>query len=136
MIFEILLNGMLSGCCWSTQAPSTDSSSTVHSGPIDPIREPMTNHQLLKEIRTMNRLLIQQQQQQPQTNDQQQPDSMPFSNISNIISASSHLLPPPSTAITSASTSENKPKSNAGRPPFPRDENGNIIRPVSTKKSR
>ena len=54
---------------------------------------------------------------------------MRLSNISNIISASSHLLPPPSTAITSAltsaSTSENKPKSNAGRPPFPLDENGN-----------
>ena len=48
----------------------------------------------------MNRLL---KQQQPQTNDQQQPDSMALSNISNIISASSHLLPPPSTAITSAS---------------------------------
>ena len=64
---------------------------------------------------------------------------IPLSNISNVISASSHLLPPPSTAITSAltsaSTSENKPKSNAGRPPFPRDENGNIIRPVSTKKA-
>jgi len=101
MIFEILLNGMLSGCCWSTQAPSTDSSSTVHSGPIDPIREQVTNHQLLKEIRTMNRLLKQQQQQQqqPQTNDQQQPDSMPLSNISNIISASSDLLQPPSTYI-------------------------------------
>ena len=79
----------------------------------------------------MNRLL---KQQQPQTNDQQQPDSMPLSNISNIISASSHLLPPPSADITSASTSENRTKSNAGRPPFPRDENGNIIRPVSTKK--
>ena len=64
-------------------------------------------------------ILLKQQQQQPQTNDQQQPDSIPLSNISNIISASTHLLPPPSTAITSAltsaSTSENKPKSNAGR---------------------
>jgi len=77
-------------------------------------------------------ILLKQQQQQPQTNDQQQPDSIPLSNISNIISASSHLLPPPSTAKTSASTSENKPKSNAGRRSLPQDENGNIIRPVST----
>ena len=85
----------------------------------------------------MNRLLKQQQQiqQQPQINDQQQPHSIPLSNILNLISAVSHFLPTLSTATTSTLTSENKPKSNAGRPPLLRDENGNIIRPVSTKKT-
>ena len=129
----------------SSTSSSSSPASSSSSLPLT-IQEQITNHQLLQAIRDMNKLLkqqLQQQQEQGQTPPQQQNQSIPLGDIANIIATTSHLLPKNtkstnSTSITSTtttsnasfSTSTNKPKK--GRKPFPRDENGKIIRQAAT----
>ena len=58
--------------------------------------------------------------------------SVPLQNVTNLLEAAANVLPSTSTntEIEDSSKSTNKPASaNRGRKPYPRDANGNMIRP-------
>jgi hypothetical protein len=80
----------------------TTSVQAVQQEPVDHIQSQITTHQLLQEIRELNRLLILLQQPNNQNN--------ALSDVSNIIPAFSHASPPNNQANKTNQSSNDTPK--------------------------
>ena len=99
---------------------------------IDPIQQHIQQHELLKQLNIMNKELKLLRTQPANTN-----TSVPLQNVTNLLEAAANVLPSTSTnaEIEDSSKNTKKPASAnpsgipRGRKPYPRDANGNIIRP-------
>jgi hypothetical protein len=113
----------------TTNNMSTTASATPF---LDPIQQQIQQHELLKQLNIMNKELKLLRTQPANTN-----TSVPLQNVTNLLEAAANVLPSTSTnaEIEDSSKNTKKPASAnpsgipRGRKPYPRDANGNKIRP-------
>jgi hypothetical protein len=99
---------------------------------LDPIQQQIQQHELLKQLNIMNKELKLLRTQPANTN-----TTVPLQNVTNLLEAAANVLPSTSTNAGTEDSSKSKKKPASanpseiprGRKPYPRDANGNMIRP-------